>query len=159
MVDPRKNLYSSLLFLLFSVYISIESYRLGLGKLSMPGPGTFPFIASVALGIISASLLIRTVLKEPPSKTLGELSEDSEPIKWQNIFLTLAAMLVYVVIFSWLGFVLSTFVVMIFLVWAVGRAPWQVSLVTALSITIASYLLFEVALDAQLPKGILDFLF
>ena len=62
-------------------------------------------------------------------------------------------MLVYVVIFSWLGFVLSTFVVMIFLVWAVGRAPWHVSLVTALSITIASYLLFEVALDAQLPKA------
>jgi putative tricarboxylic transport membrane protein len=156
---PRKNVYSSILFLLFSVYISIESYRLGLGKLSMPGPGTFPFIASAALGIISASLLIRTLLKEPLKKTVAEPSEASEPINWQNIFLTLAAMLVYVVIFGWLGFVLSTFVVMIFLVWAVGRAPWHVSLITALSITIASYLLFEVALDAQLPKGILDLLF
>ena len=159
MVGARKNVYSSILFLLLSVYISIESYRLGLGKLSMPGPGTFPFIAGAALGIISASLLIRTLLKEPLRKTLAEPGEDSEPINWQNIFLTLAAMLVYVVILNWLGFVLSTFVLMIFLVWAVGRARWHVSLITALSITIASYLLFEVALDAQLPKGILELLF
>jgi putative tricarboxylic transport membrane protein len=156
---PRKNIYSSILFFLFSVYIAIESYRLGLGKLSMPGPGTFPFIASAALGIISASLLIRTLFKETSRETIADVSDDSEPINWQNIVLTLAAMLVYVGIFSWLGFVLSTFGIMIFLVREVGKAPWHVSLLTAASITLASYLLFEVALDAQLPKGILDFLF
>ena len=156
---PRKNIYSSMLFFLFSVYIAIESYRLGLGKLSMPGPGTFPFIASAALGIVSAALLIRTLLKETFKETVASASDDSEPINWRNIVLTLAAMLVYVAIFSRLGFVLSTFGIMLFLVWTVGRAAWHVSLVTAVSITVVSYLLFEVALDAQLPKGILDIFF
>lgn len=159
MGDARKSVYSSLLFLLFSVYISIESYRLGLGTSRTPGPGIFPFIAGVALGVVSLSLLFGTLLTEPLKKMVAEHGEDSEPMNWQNIFLTLAAMLVYVAIFSWLGFVLSTFLIMIFLVWAVGGARWHVSLVTALSITIASYLLFEIALDAQLPKGVLEALF
>jgi len=92
MGDARKSVYSSLLFLLFSVYISIESYRLGLGTLRMPGPGIFPFIAGVALGVVSLSLLFGTLLTEPLKKMVAEYGEDSEPINWQNIFLTLAAM-------------------------------------------------------------------
>ena len=159
MEGARKNVCSSILFLLFSVYISSQSYRLGLGTLRSPGPGYFPFVASVALGIAGLSLLIRTLLKEPLKKMAAGHGEDSERINWRNILLTLAAMLVYVAIFSWLGFALGTFLIMVFLVWAVGGARWHVSLITALAITLASYLLFEVALDAQLPKGILEVLF
>lgn len=159
MTGARKNVYSSLLFLLFSVYISIESYRLGPGTLRKPGAGYFPFIASAALGIISLSVLIRTLLKEAPKPIMEDSVTRAEPLNWQNIVLTLVAMLVYVAIFSWLGFVLSTFLIMVFLVWVVGGARWHVSLITALSVTLASYLLFEVALDAQLPKGILEIRF
>ena len=159
MEGARKNVCSSALFLLFSVYIAFESYGLDLGTWKRLGPGYFPFVASIALGIVSLSLLVRTVLKEPLRKVPAARAEGPQPINWRCIVLTVAGMLVYVAIFDRLGFVPSTFLIMVFLIRAVGRAVWRVTIITALSITIASYLLFEVALDARLPKGILEELF
>ncbi len=151
-----KDTQSSLFWLLFAIYISVESYSLGLGKWSMPGTGYFPFVAGVLLGMISLSLLIRTLLKTSLKKILSNRSKDLEPLNWKNLILTLAGMLVYVFFLHWLGFALDTFLLMIFLIWAVGRRSWFVSITSALSITVASYLLFERALDCQLPKGILE---
>ena len=159
MEGTRKNVCSSALFLLFSVYIAFESYRLGLGTWKRLGPGYFPFVASIALGIISLSLLTRTILKERLRKLTAVRADGPQPINWRYIVLTVAGMLVYVAIFDGLGFIPSTFLIMVFLVRAVGRAVWRVTIITALSITVASYLLFEVALDAHLPQGIFEKLF
>ena len=155
----RKDRCSSAVFLLFSFCVSFEAYRLGLGTWKHLGAGYFPFVASVALGVISLSLLVGTFLKGLSSANHTEDAEDSRPIRWQYIVLTIAGMLGYVAIFDQLGFVPSTLLIMVFLVRVVGGATWRVTTVTALSITIASYLLFDVALDARLPKGILEELF
>jgi putative tricarboxylic transport membrane protein len=155
----RKNLCSAAVFVFFSLYIAFESYRLGLCSWKQLGPVYFPFVASAALGIIGLSLLIRTVVKEPLGKIRPKRAEDGEPINWRYIVLTVAGMLVYVAIFDWLGFVASTLLMLVFLVRAVARASWRLTIITALSITVASYLLFELALDAGLPKGILENLF
>ena len=159
MPGARKNVCSSAAFVLFSVYIALESYRLGLGTWKRLGPGYFPFVASVALGIISLSLLIKALLREFLRQRPTVRADRSQSINWRYIALTVAAMLMYVAIFDGLGFIPSTFLIMAFLVRAVGRAVWRVTIITALSITIASYLLFEVALDARLPQGIFEKLF
>lgn len=151
----NKDIFSKIFMMLFAIYISIESYRLGLGKWSMPGPGYFPFIAGVVLGTISLSLLVQTLLKAS-LKSL-KLTEPTERLNWQNIILTLSGMLTYVFLINWVGFVLCTFLLMVFLIWAVGRRHWSIALIAAGSITLASYLLFEVLLDAQLPRGFLGF--
>ena len=158
-MEERTNLYCTIFLLLFSIYIIIESYRLGLGALRMPGPGYFPFGAGIALGIVSLGLLTKILLKGDLKKILTLRNTSEEHLNWKNIILTLVSMFVYVIIFNGVGFVLSTFLTMVFLIWAVGKARWQISLITALSITLASYLLFDVALEADLPKGLLEVLF
>lgn len=155
MEAARKNLFSVAFWLLFSIYIAIESYRLGLGKWSLPGPGYFPFVTSVLLGMISLSLLVKTLLRSSLGKK--EVADLPARLNWQNIVLTLVGMFVYVFLLDWMGFVLCTFFLMIFLILAVGRWRWFVSLIAALSITLVSYLLFEVLLDSHLPKGFLGF--
>ena len=156
-----KVFFSTLFWLLFAIYISIESYHLGLGRWNMPGAGYFPFMAGVLLGGISFSLLVKALLKVSvgkPSleKASTKLNESESPLNWHNIILTLAGMLVYIPLLHWLGFVLSTLLLMVFLIRAVGRQGWFVSIIAALSVTLASYLIFELALDSQLPKGILE---
>jgi len=39
----KKDAFSSLFLLLFSIYIASEAYHLGLGEWSMPGFGYSPF--------------------------------------------------------------------------------------------------------------------
>ena len=125
----------------------------------MPGPGYFPFGAGVLLGVIGLSLLVKALFRESLKRIPVVSTNPPGPLKWQNIILTLAGMLVYIFLLSWLGFVLCTFLLMVYFVWIVGKQRWAVSLIASLSVTMASYLLFEVLLDAGLPKGILGVYF
>ena len=48
-------------WLLLSFYLTVESYRLGLSTGNRPGPGFFPFIATIAIGSIAAFRLINNI--------------------------------------------------------------------------------------------------
>ena len=159
METARKDFFSTLLWLIFATVISIESCRLGLGKWSMPGPGYFPFGAGILLGLISLSILIKSLLKVPFKKMATVLPHPQERPNWQSVVLTLVGMFLYVLLLNRLGFVLCTFLLIAFFVWVIGKRNWFGSFTAALFTTAASYLLFEVLLDAQLPKGILELFF
>ncbi|MFB3884087.1 MAG: tripartite tricarboxylate transporter TctB family protein [Thermodesulfobacteriota bacterium] len=152
----RRDFFSTFFWLIFAICISIESYRLGLGTWSAPGPGYFPFGAGILLGLISLSILIKSLLRLPLRKKPSNVIHLEERPNWQRVILALTGMLFYVFLFYRLGFVLSTFLLIAFFVWVIGRRSWFVSFIAALLTTAASYLLFEILLDAQLPKGILE---
>lgn len=155
----RKDFFSTLFWLIFAICIAIESRRLGLGKWSTPGPGYFPFGAGILLGLISLSILIKSLLKPPLKKMPTVVTQLEERLNWQSVMLTLTGMLFYVFLFYRLGFILCTFLLIAFFVWVIGRRNWFVSFIAALFTTAASYLLFEILLDAQLPKGVLELFF
>ena len=50
---------SGIFWLFFSAFISIESYRLGLGNLHQPGAGFIFFWTAVAMGILSIAVFVR----------------------------------------------------------------------------------------------------
>lgn len=125
----------------------------------MPGSGYFPFGAGILLGLISLSLSIKTLLKAPFEKMPTVLTQPQEGPNWQSVVLTVVGMLLYVFLLNWLGFIVCTFLLIAFYVWVIGKHNWFVSFIAALSTAVASYLLFEILLDAQLPKGILEFFF
>lgn len=156
MEAKKKDFFSTLFWLLIAIFIAIESCRLGLGKWSRPGPGYFPFGAGILLGLISLSILIKALLKAPFGKMPTVVTHLEERPNWQSVILALIAMLFYVFLFYRLGFVLCTFLLIAFFVWVIGKRNWFVSFIAALFTTAASYLLFEILLDAQLPKGVLE---
>ena len=55
----RADRISGIFWLLFAIFVGIESYRLGLGTLHKPGPGFLYFWTSIALGIMSLVVLIQ----------------------------------------------------------------------------------------------------
>ena len=93
----KKDVFSSLFFLIVSIYFSIESYRLGLGEWARPGSGYFPFGAALIFGIISLSVMVKALREKRPR----EIPIDSgERLHWQNIVLVLCSMFVYILIFA-----------------------------------------------------------
>src|SRR5439155_3250262 len=61
-----KEIIISGFWLMLSLYLSIESYRLGLSTGNRPGPGFFPFIAAIAIGLIAAFRLVNSIRKSSP---------------------------------------------------------------------------------------------
>ena len=71
-MKKKSDLISSIFWLIFSVFICIESYLLGLGTLHKPGPGFFFFWISVALGLMSTVNLIRAgMIKKTEGKKIS----------------------------------------------------------------------------------------
>lgn len=141
---------ASLFLLPFSLFTCVESYRMGVGTLSRPGPGLFPLFAGLVLGILSISALFaRAVGEETPGQT-GRAGK-------QKILLVLCALIAYGVMLEWAGFLVTTFGLLIFLLKVIVPQSWTRVLCSALLSTLASYVIFEIWLKAQLPRGFIGF--
>ena len=150
----RLDIYSGLFLLLFAIFIALESYRLGLGNWNNPGAGYFAFGAALVLGIISLSVFAKGLRKTSGKKIS---ISDSERLLWQNVVFVLAGMIVYTFIFDKIGFISSTFLLIVFFLQIVAPQRWLVTILTAFFCAVGSYLLFNVFLSAELPKGVLGF--
>ena len=142
------DLYGSVFWLLFSIYIAVESYCLGLGRWDDPGPGYFPFGAALLFGCMALVVSVSSLKVSAGSKT-----ETGQRLRWKNVVLVLVAMVLYTLLLNSIGFVLCTFLIVVFFVKVVALRRWMSSIMMALCMSIGSYLLFSFFLKAQLPKG------
>jgi len=149
----RTTVISALTLLALALAALFEASKLPFGRLSAPQPGFFPVILAVLLAIFSLVLI---------AQAIGETKEESVAspaahATWKGIVLALGALVVYGVLFESLGYVISTFLFIAFLMRAVDRQRWGLIAVVAFSTSLISYLLFGFLLETPLPQGILCF--
>ena len=149
----RVLIYCNLFWLLFSLVTCIEAYRLGLGAINQPGPGFFPFSAGFVMLILSLVALFRSKAK----KKKGEETNRQEPVRWWNIVVIMAAIIVYAFSLERIGFLINTFLFMVLLLKVVEPQSWKASIAGGLITTVAANLLFNVIFRAQIPSGVLGF--
>jgi hypothetical protein len=150
----RKEIINSGFWLLVSLYLCFESYRLGLSMGNRPGPGFFPFGAAVAIGVIAGFRLLKNSRRAPAA-------DDSESITTSEarlVFYVIAGMISYVFLLGVLGFVICTFLLVAFYLKVVAAGSWRVSASFAAAVALVSHLFFDLLLNAQLPRGLLDWL-
>ncbi|HEY7220430.1 MAG TPA: tripartite tricarboxylate transporter TctB family protein [Candidatus Binatia bacterium] len=141
-------------WLLFSFYLSFESYRLGLSTANRPGPGLFPFIAAACIGLIAALRLTHSVRISVPD----ENPESGIAGEARLVLYVIAGMTAYALLLDFLGFFLCTFLLVAFYLKAIAARPWPVTLIFAAAVALASHLFFDVLLKTELPRGLLDWL-
>jgi putative tricarboxylic transport membrane protein len=129
------------------------SLKLGLGNLHKPGPGFIPFWSGVILGILTIMMLIQSILFDKA----GRAEEKKEKTQWRAVFLSLGALFVSILIIEHLGFIISTLLLVGFLLKCIEKKRWFVTILASLLMTVASYYIFKVLLQAELPKGIFGF--
>jgi hypothetical protein len=76
---------------------------------------------------------------------------------WKRIAAVLLALLIYAATMDSLGFLLGTFLLLIFLFRLAEPQRWAVALGASAFISLAAYGLFEKWLRTQLPRGIWGF--
>jgi putative tricarboxylic transport membrane protein len=143
----KADRWIGLLFALFSLYIGVESVQLGLGSYQQPGPGFISFCAGVILGVLSLALVF-----------LAFFGRTTEREAWHNrgqIAMVFLAILGFTLLLERLGFILTAFLLVWFLLKVVERRGWGFSVGVALVVAGASYVVFDLWLSAQLPAGLL----
>ena len=142
---------SGVFWLAFAVFITHQSHRLGLGTLHRPGPGFLFFYAGIFLAILSLIVLVRTWAQtEGPSRSIFA----GKSLR-KACFVTVSVFL-YAVLMERLGFIPVTLLLFLFLLGVIEKKGWVFSVLVSLAVTVAAYLIFETALQSQLPKGILS---
>lgn len=147
-----KNLFSSLFFILFSLYICWQSVELGFGSFAKPGPGFISLLAGISLGLIALAIFLGALLA---IKTTEEPSKQDIP--WLPLMLTFGSLVGFAILLKTLGFNLTTFLFIGTLLRGVAKKGWVISLSASLAITLGTYVIFELFLESQLPEGFWGF--
>lgn len=142
----------SIFFLILSVFITLGSVKIGIGKLSEPSPGLMPFGGGILLGILSlADILLRNT-----HRLKGE-EIGFKGVRWSRLFLIIITLFAFTLLLPILGYLITTFLVMFFLYKGIEPQKWWVALSGAFFSTVLTYLLFAVTLKTLFPEGIFPF--
>ena len=141
-------------WLLLSCYLSVESYRLGLSTANRPGPGFFPFIATIGIGLIAAFRLIHSIRKKLPDNH----SEQGVAGEARLVLCVIAGMIAYAILLEPLGFLVCTFLLVAAYLKIIAARRWLVTLSFAAAVALGSHFFFDALLKAELPRGVLGWL-
>lgn len=148
------DLLSSLFWIAFSLVVIQLTARLPWGSLHEPGPGFFPLLIAIVILGLSLGLLFRTLIKGRP-QLAGIGSQLFRSLV--KISPVLVLLCLYAFFLDILGFLMVTFFLIFLLLEVIYRQKWWVGLITALVGSLGSYLIFQIWLQSQLPKGFLGF--
>ncbi len=146
----------SLICFAFSLVVAIESYRLGLGGIFSPKAGFFPFVISTIFGILSLTLFILALKSKYKIPGKGKdiiFNRQMLP----KVLSVAASMFIYAILLNTFGFILTTMIFIGFLLIIKEPQKWYVVITGAISVPLIGYLIFDVFLKVQLPKGFLGF--
>jgi putative tricarboxylic transport membrane protein len=148
----RYDLIGGLFFIVFGFLIIIFSLYLPVGTFRNPGAGLVPLISGVCMCILSFVVFFSFYLQG--SSETKVFIEKKHGL--QIVFKTIVALLIFPFIFKCIGYLIGTFIFLIYLFKVSGEMKWKLSLVGALLITLFSYLIFNVFLEVQFPRGLLE---
>ncbi|GIP36118.1 tripartite tricarboxylate transporter TctB family protein [Paenibacillus sp. J2TS4] len=156
MNNVRKERYSALCLFLFGLMLWLYiPYDIKVeDSLSSIGPEFFPKFIAVAVMALSAVLVLKTFTRKKPQqdKEQPRRSEDESSgstRKWAAPVVFLL-MLIYVFTVEWLGYFITTVVVMSLILWVLSSRKWVHYAVLIVFIFIIQYV-FENVMYVQLP--------
>jgi len=149
----KKRLITSLVLIAITGLVLVEASRLPFGTLKTPQAGFWPLILGVILALLSLIHLGETLKRRSGKNS----SFWAEPRAWKTIFLVVVSLVVFGFCFERLGFLISFFLLMGFLLRVVEPLKWRWVFVIALLSSVLSYLIFGTLLGTPLPAGIFGF--
>ena len=145
---------SGLFWVGISVFVCVYSIENDTGSLHSPGPGFFPFWSGFIMGILGVVVVVTNSLKRKWKTRPTDLWKG---LRWNNVIYVLFSLLLYCLLLPTAGYLITTFVLMFFLLYIMERSKIWFKVVNALVIVLMSYLIFCYLLDVKLPKGIFGF--
>jgi putative tricarboxylic transport membrane protein len=146
---------ASVFWVAVGIAFCIGSMKYGLLEKGTPGPGLLPFFGGAVLISLGISVLLFSSFRPNVNTTLTEGRFFPEKDSLRKLCVTVLALVAYTMLLEFLGFLIMTLLFMVLLLRFIETQEWR-TVFTASALTAASfYIVFEVLLKVQLPKGIL----
>jgi len=144
----NRDLLSSIIWMGLGGLFVVGSLQHGLIRKGVPGPGFLPFISGLALIFISLFVLIPALSQREKSKSDDLFAERGSLRRFSS---ALAALFAFGIALEHLGFLITTFLFMFFVLRLMEPRGWGRTTLVALLTAGLSFLLFVVVLEVQLP--------
>lgn len=148
----KHDLGTSVLLFVVGLFIIFYAPEFGLGTMGVPGPGFMPFCTGFVMCIFSTITFLQALFSKPV-----EREKIWAGVRFPKLILVLMALVIYALVFKPLGFLLSTFILILVLMRYIETQNWMTCVLGGVFSSGLSYLLFEIWLKAQLPKGVFGF--
>ncbi len=143
---------ASIFWVAIGIFIVVQAYFLRLGSFHQPGPGFIFFLAGLILTALS--IIDLTVAFLEKSK-IEKAKKVWAGVQWGRVLLVLGVLSAYLILINALGFLVSTFLLMVFLFKGIEPTKWWMAVISALAATLVAYCLFRVWLGVPFPRGFL----
>ena len=147
----RADVTVALVLIGLAVFILLEAGKFSFGSLRVPQTAFFPVVLAILLLVFSL-ILIGSVVRGAET---GRGPERIEAEGWFRIGATLATLTGFALALERLGFLLSTFLLMVLLLRAIEPQSWSKVIAVALVTSLAAYAIFGWLLGIPLPAGVL----
>jgi putative tricarboxylic transport membrane protein len=162
-MTPRKDITSSLVLILFSLTFLIYTTRYPLDNWENPGPAVFPLFLGAVLLLLAAWQLIRAFLApKGPGRVRGNepMMRAVKTFFLENqgeakVFVMAALLVSYLLMMQWIGFFVSTFLLVILSSRLMEAKGWARPIALSAGVGLFCYFLFEVWIKLSFPRGIL----
>jgi len=118
----------------------------------LPGPGLLPFLAGTVLVSLGIVVLISAIKESAEEPRRGSFFPQAD--SWKRVGIAVLALFGYVLVWEYLGFLLTTFLFVVLLLRFVEPQKWGYAVLVALLVAISFYVSFQLLLKAQFPKGV-----
>jgi putative tricarboxylic transport membrane protein len=142
----RRDVVVAVLVLALGAAAIFESTKLPLGTVRNPGQGFFPWWTSAVIVLLALVLLTQALVSRPSTnqQTPGRIA------KVTALLLVVSA---YTFLLDFLGYLLCTFLLVLFMLRVTDAQRWPVALSMALLTAVGSYVVFAIWLSVPLPRG------
>jgi putative tricarboxylic transport membrane protein len=145
------DMVSAVFWFALALFVCYRATLLGLGGASEPGSGFIFFWSGLIMACLSLAVLVDSlqgVIEERPALA---------GTNWPKLFLVLLGLVLYGLLLERVGFVVTTFVLLIFLLRIGEETRWPTVLTVASVAAFSSFALFDLWLKIRLPKGTFGF--
>jgi putative tricarboxylic transport membrane protein len=178
--DVRKDIISSLFFIVLGLFVIFISLRMSIWKASVPHEGFMPLALGTLMSGLGISLLVSRIVRNKINENIGDGSaadkekdlieivksqvieedtgSDDEKVDLKRLYKYLMAILLYVILLETFGYLLTTGLFFMAIVKFVEKKGYFYSLLITVVVVSLSFLLFGILLRVPLPPGILKYL-
>ena len=143
-IRSQKDFWAGLMFIAFGAFFGGFGSRYAFGNAAQMGPGYFPTVLGVVMGLLGLMVTIKSV-------GAGAAEEQVARFDWRTLGLVLGSVVLFGLLLVPLGLVLSLFVLVVISSLASHEFAWRATLVNAVVLIAMCLGVFVWGLKLQFP--------
>ncbi len=148
----RVNILFGLIGIALCAFVFVATASFPEDNIMNIGPAYFPRVLAAGLGIFSLILLLQNLLGKS-SETTDEAPFSLKDPGIQRSIIALAATVLYGIIMGYLGFIITSILYLVFMMYLMKMRKWLLMTGVASAVTLVVYTVFSVLLKIALPEA------